>query len=412
MKLKLADYMKDFDEEKVVTNPKPLKNHVFTEDGLFSEKIFGNPQNTREMTKGWIYFGDNYIINPTLYNFLKKVFPSKLNRMLKAERNIDLEGNLVVGNNLDNIGMIEFRKNFNLYVEKYGVIDCPEYRFIKANKDLLFINKIPVMNTKIRPAMVLNDTIIRDSVNDTYGLIVQYAEELKISNIEIEEDYQINNLLYNLQDYCNQIIKIIYVNFIRRKKGWFRNNIMSTRIDYSARLIITPLVKHRIDEIAIPYRVYLELYKKQLINLISRMRGVSYFKASKYVRKCTLHFDKKMYKFMLELNKKTVGGQYILLNRNPSLAIGSILLLKIKIIKDDYYDMSLGISNNILNSLAGDYDGDVLNIIPLFVQEWVEAFKCHSPERLIISLNDGTFNKDFFLEKEQKIAIDALNNNY
>ena len=41
---------------------------------------------------------------------------------------------------------------------------------------------------------------------------------------------------------------------------------------------------------------------------------------------------------------------------NPTLGIGSMLLLEIDEIKTDYSDLTLSISNNLLSVLAGDYD--------------------------------------------------------
>lgn len=130
-----------------------------------------------------------------------------------------------------------------------------------------------------------------------------------------------------------------------------------TRINYSARNVIGPLVGHRIDHVAMPYKTYLELYKKQIINLIVRFKGVSYLTANEIWRQATTEFNPEVYGYMLELNRKSKYGQYILLNRNPSISVGSILRLKIAIIKDDYDDMTLEISNNLLASLSGDYDG-------------------------------------------------------
>lgn len=54
---------------------------------------------------------------------------------------------------------------------------------------------------------------------------------------------------------------------------------------------------------------------------------------------------------------------------------------------------------------------DVLNIVPLFNRHLIEAFEVFSPEYLVVNANDGTFNRDIFLEKEQKLAFFVLNNN-
>lgn len=415
MRFRIVNFMKDFlskkeNQNKVVTNSNPLENKAFTEDGVFSESLFGNFHTTSKLERCWIDFGNNYVINPLLFPYLKKVLP-KLNRMIKADKNIDLEGEEVSTNELDDIGLIKLRKNLDDYIEQYGFKEIPEYNFIMNNRDVLFINKFPVFSSKLRPAMMINsNTIVHDQINDVYNFIIKYSNELKASDVEIEGDIQINKLLCNLQDYCNQLNKGIVDGFLRKKQGFLRNNMLGSRINFSARCVIGPLVGYRIDEVIMPYKTYLELYKKQLINIVVKTEGVSYLKASRFWRKCMRTFNPKMYKYMKELNKKTVGGQYFLLNRNPSISVGSILELRIADIKDDYDDMILEISNNILNSLSGDYDGDTLNIFPLFNRHLVKIFKCFSPAKLLVHPNDGKFNKDFFLEKEQRCGIFVLNN--
>jgi hypothetical protein len=131
--------------------------------------------------------------------------------------------------------------------------------------------------------------------------------------------------------------------------------------------------------------------------------------AKKYWREYSLGFDEKMYRYILELNEKTKGGQYMLINRPPTIQLGSTVELKIAKIKTDYSDKTLSISNNLLDSFAGDYDGDVLTLIPLFNKHLVEAFSVFSPAKLIVNANDGSFNRDFFVEKEQKTAMFILN---
>lgn len=412
LRLKFADFNKDFNPEKVVTNAKDYENKKFTEDGIYSESIFGSYQDN-EYIRGWIDFGDYYIINPLMFSFLKKVIP-KLPRMIKKELNVDMEGNTIENENeIDNIGLLKFKENFFDYVELYGDTSLPEWTLISENIDLLFINKFPILPSKLRPGILVKNVITSSKVNKLYNFAIQYSNELKASDIEIEGELNINNLIYNLQIYVNTIVKTIIDISIKKKKGWLRSHLMGSRINNSARNVLGPLVLEDgllIEDIAMPYKTYLELYKKQLINLIVKTKGINYVKANYIWRKSTLKFNPEMYKYMLELNRKSKYGQYILLNRNPTINIGSILRLKVKIIKDDYDDNTLQISNNILTSCNADYDGDVLNIIPLFNKHLIEAFECFAPYKLMINANDGRFNSDFSLEKEQKIGIFVMTN--
>lgn len=412
MKFKFANFNKDFDSTKVVTNPEDYDGKAFTKDGIFSEDIFGNYNSESEFTKGWIDFGDYYIINPVMFSFLKKVIP-KLPKLIKTETSVDLEGNEVNNNEIDSVGLIELRENFDYYLEEYGDKDTDAWKLIEQNYDKLWINKFPIISSKLRPGILINKVITGPKVNSKYNFAIKYAKELKSSDGDIEGNIQINNLIYQLQIYCNSIMTDIINSFIKQKKGWLRGHILGSRINYSARNIIVPVVisgDMKINDIIMPYKTYLELYKKQIINLLVKSKGINYIKANYLWWKATLKFDPTIYKYMVELNKKTEGGQWILLNRNPTINIGSILLLRVYAINPNYEDEIFQLSNNILTSLNADFDGDVLNIIPLFNKHLVRAFQCFSPARLIINSNDGKFNPEFSLEKEEKAAFWILNN--
>lgn len=359
MRIKFANFMKDFNPDKVVTNSNDYEQKKFTEDGIYSEKIFGSYQDNTYI-RGWIDFGNYYIINPVMFNFLKKVFP-KLNKMINKEVNVDMEGNIIENTNeYDNIGLLDFKNNFMEYLDKYGDTSVPEWQLIHDNLDVLFINKFPILPSKLRPGILVNNVITGSKINPLYKLVIQYSNELKASDIEIEGELKINSLMYNLQMYCNSILKKIIDINLKKKKGWFRSRIMGSRINNSARNVIGPLVLKDgllLEDVAMPYKTYLELYKKQLINLLVKSKHINYVQANYIWFKATLKFDPEMYKYMTELNTKSKYGQYILLNRNPTINIGSILRLKVKIIKKDYDDNILQISNNILTSCNADFDG-------------------------------------------------------
>jgi hypothetical protein len=90
---------------------------------------------------------------------------------------------------------------------------------------------------------------------------------------------------------------------------------------------------------------------------------------------------------------------------NPSISYGSIFCLKIKDIKRSYEDVTISISNLLLKSLGGDYDGDTLNIIPLMDNSFKETFDVFDPSRMIINNDDLKFNSSLGLDKDQILGL-------
>jgi len=69
------------------------------------------------------------------------------------------------------------------------------------------------------------------------------------------------------------------------------------------------------NEVLLPYLTFLELYKFQIINLISIVYNKNEADSIKMWNEATINFNRNVYKIMQEIIKKTKGGVKILLNR-------------------------------------------------------------------------------------------------
>lgn len=85
------------------------------------------------------------------------------------------------------------------------------------------------------------------------------------------------------------------------------------------------------------------------------------------------------------------------------------MYLNVAVIKSDFNDVTMSLSNNVLAPYAADFDGDVLNIIALFDNKLKESFKILSPRNLIIN-SQGELDTRFSFIKEQNLGIWQLNN--
>jgi RNA polymerase Rpb1, domain 2 len=419
-RISLVDFDEIFNEDNVITNPDSIESKEFADDGVFSERIFGsfneNEDDKDIDTFGWIDFGKYYIINPNMFHHVKKCIPN-LVRIINYNKSIDQNGKEVVNEDEvgedEFIGLVEFKRRFVDLLEKYAdKSKCQkEYDHINKHMKHVFINKLPVFSHKLRPASLLpKNVLVITEINNYYNLIIQHNNEIKDGVVSDNIDILLYPILYNIQTYANTIMNMIINDYLKGKPGHLRKNIMGSRINFSARNVITPIIEKEIDEVSMPYKTFAELYKFQLINLISTVKGINYSQARKIWERGILGFNEEFYSYMEELVNKTKGGCTFLLNRNPTISIGSIMYLKIAEVKRDYTDVTLGISNNLLAAFSGDYDGDVLNIIPIFDNAMKKRFELLAPTNFVVDRNNGRFNSDYDLAKEQIIGIYNLNN--
>ena len=103
--------------------------------------------------------------------------------------------------------------------------------------DNVFTNKIPVLSTVLRPAMRTSEGLKMDALNNIYINILK--------SVKILHDNTNKSLLSKiythaaLQAQYFQLSEEIIEN-IKGKGGLIRNQIMGTRVNFSARNIISP----------------------------------------------------------------------------------------------------------------------------------------------------------------------------
>ena len=361
-----------------------------------------------------------HLIKYVSYMFLEKLIgKDKLREIIHVTDKITISGNIDTSETEERrkmspadkyygIGIEEFYKNYNEILNYfYEVIgnkkETEIYESLK-DRDTVFTDKIPVLSIVLRPAMRTADGLKLDEINIYYQAILKNIKLMKApTSIKLINDALIEDIQ---SQYFMLSEKII--DAIKSKEGLIRNQICGTRINFSARNIISPGSKDlKMDEIEVPYQTFLELYKFEIIKILSDIGGKSLKEAEQEWFEATLNFDEKVWMIMTKIVKENEVG--CLLNRNPTIAVGSILYVKIKEIKHDFADSTMSVSNLVLSLLGGDYDGDVLNLISVKDKTTRQLLKSvFSPINLIIDPSNGDFNNSLNLERDEVLGLNAL----
>lgn len=371
---------------------------------------------------GWIVLEDYYLINPVFYNHLIKVMgQKKLLSTIRYNRDIDKDGNIVINmdeidedNPYSNIGLVEFREKFDEIMNYYKGIIKPEkmdnLNFIIENKENVFSKAVPVFSLILRPVMIIKDSVVYADINRKYALLLANVDSLNRNDTLIDTRMiKVLPCLYETQMILNEIHNMI-ISSISKKKGHIRNNLLGSRVNFSSRCVIVPLVgRYRTDEIIVPYLCFLELFKFEIINLISKIDKITISEANNKWLSATRHFDKRVYLIMKHMIKNSKGGLSAILNRNPTISYGSMLSVRIVEVKEDYDDLTMSISTGTLALLAGDFDGDVLNLISIKDRKIAESLdQIFNPRHMMISRNNGKFNRKMSLIKDETIGLHAF----
>ena len=118
--------------------------------------------------------------------------------------------------------------------------------------------------------------------------------------------------------------------------------------------------------------------------------------------------NERMKSLMMDIIKDSkYGGLPILFNRNPTIAYGSILFMKVVGINDHF---ACSVNNLILPLIAGDYDGDTINIYYLMNHDIImrSMINLDPINAMVLSKNDGMFNNDVNLPTEALITLNSF----
>lgn len=242
MKIWLLDEEKfvNINNLKEVTNPVSFERGMIpTEDGLFSNTIFG--MNIYDRRHTWAYIDlKNHYLNPKAYITLKS-----LNRAFEAviygtKKFIIKDGILVEDENGDtgiewlykNWEKIDFKKNDSN--KRNSRIDMLK----NHSKDEIFCTKWAVCPAFYRDVNLQSNSSGRPKVpeiNDVYTAILRNVNMVETGT---NFDFMINSIIGKTQMLLIDIYNMMKEK-INGKNGYLRRSILGKSIDYCARIVIT-----------------------------------------------------------------------------------------------------------------------------------------------------------------------------
>lgn len=169
-------------------------------------------------------------------------------------------------------------------------------------------------------------------------------------------------------DVCSAYSKIIgahknegIIGIMSGKNGIFRKFMLGKRVEFSARAVIVGDPNLRLDEVAIPKSTQSIVRTKVTCNRYNIEQLKEFAKSKRLWWEGT--DDKVKVEHILPgivFEREIMDGDYIMLNRQPSLSRYSITCFKVAIRKDGYN--VFGINPQSTPPFNADFDGDEMNI--------------------------------------------------
>lgn len=377
---------------------------------------------------GWMILKNYKLIHPVYYKKIASIIgEGTFVKIITFNKKVLLNGELEAENNpkhpFAGIGLTEFYERFDEIMDYYKSKRAKKIDLIEEvmeERRNIFTSCIPVFSSVLRPISFKNENYVYTDIDKKYNVIYGLVELLNVQSIyeekrkkwkkEKRERMTLPTIHSDIQKHLMILWDLIFGR-INTKYGHIKSEIMGGMINFSSRNVIIPDPSLRADEIRLNYMAFLELYKLEIISHIVKISGVSHNEAHNEWFEAKLNYSKKIHEIMNYMIKKMKPT--VLINRNPTINFGSLLSMKIVSVKaDDSYDFTMSVPIQVLPVLNADFDGDVLNCISLKSKRLIKEFdRVFNPRKnMFVSHNDGLFNSDFNLFKDQIITLYQFNN--
>lgn len=253
-------------------------------------------------------------------------------------------------------------------------------QFLETYKDCIWTRHIPILNQSLHVlthsgSMTYNDEsskYILKTCIELDEVIKQQRHQPRTNKNYL--DQQVFNVYKSWMDYTDSVIndKLIH------KSGFIRKNILGTRLHWTGRGVIVPITnRHYADEIELPWRMVVGLFKLEIINKLKLNYGFDVNTAMRYwqqaqtgikadmpdgrekerVQECIDYVKTCLDQLLAECPFK---GFPIVMGRNPTLRHCALQLFFCRHYKTEQSDDTIGMSPFSIAAPNADFDGDSL----------------------------------------------------
>jgi len=265
----------------------------------------------------------------------------------------------------------------------------------------LFLTRIPVIPPALRPMVALEGGRHATSdVNDLYRRVINRNNRLK----KLIDIHAPEVILRNEKRILQEAVDALLDNSIRKsgasagaitlaqrrplksladylkgKQGYFRQNLLGKRVDYSGRSVIVVGPDLELDECGLPKHMALELFRPFVIaGLLERELAFNIRGAGRLIEDGVSEVWK--------LLEEAIAGKYVLLNRAPTLHRQGIQAFRPRLIEGD----AIQLHPLVCNAFNADFDGDQMAVhVPLSEEAQWEAKNIMSANKNILKPGSG-----------------------
>ncbi len=271
-----------------------------------------------------------------------------------------------------------------------------------ARPEWMFLTALPVTPPALRPMVALEGGRHASSdVNDLYRRVINRNNRLKklidinapeviLRNEKrilqeavdalIDNSIRHGNAMYSAMSQSQRRPLKSLSDYLKGKQGYFRQNLLGKRVDYSGRSVIVVGPELALDQCGLPKHMALELFRPFVISkLLERELAFNIRGAGRLIEDGIPE--------VWAILEEVITGKYVLLNRAPTLHRQGIQAFRPVLIEGN----AIRVHPLVCPAFNADFDGDQMAVhVPLSKEAQLEAQNIMSATKNILKPGSGT----------------------
>ncbi|MEM3452083.1 MAG: hypothetical protein QW835_00455, partial [Candidatus Hadarchaeum sp.] len=343
-------------------------------DGLYSEEIFGRlGSEERKHTFAYIDLRNHRIIHPEVYSSVLSVLDPDVAKYLAGKTSYKIVDGRLVKDPEGETGVASFINNLkNIDFDYFAAKGKQrEVEFLKKNFDRITISKQIVLPAGVRDIVTdpLTKKVFSSEINRFYEMMIRQ------SLVDLPEAPQfLQRTALSINNWIRDRLK--------GKRGIIKGGMLGKRVDYSARLVLTPDPDIMVGDIGLPWQTVLKLFepftihhllkRKDLMDLLKLMGVDEVPEIKRFLTKINEDVDicsPVLKDALRELAKEISKNRFVLYKRDPVENRDSWLSARVHVLDDGYM---LKLNPVELPRNGADCDGDTIAVFAVFSEEATE----------------------------------------
>lgn len=283
---------------------------------------------------------------------------------------------------------------------------------LERYKDCIWTSKYPILDSSLHPVKKVTGTLSYGDAQSksAFDAVINLSTLTFKSHVTTVSQKSRMRSLYNIyQDIIKYDTDLIEKK-LSQKQGLMRKHCGGARMHNSARSVIIPHTRPMpMDEVLLPWAMVVNEYQLEIMNVLVNRKDIPFTEAHELIEKAKTTYSPMIHDIIRTLIKEAKHGRIaLLLGRNPTLKLFSIMEEYFVDVKTDPKDQTISICATIIKNANMDFDGDEIYVLFIRENDMIEDLSTIHPMLSVLDTSSPGFSSAVGLLDQNSLSCEMF----